>query len=673
MESAEIREKASATLPWQFWILPLIVFVIGDCVFIATRSLYLNFAFGIIMIMLWGPRVLASNVINLLILQFAFHVSIYPGLCAEPLLVFLAWWLYKVILKENPLLQNLRSVLLFIVFAISVPLVLNSLCYFGVYGAGGLTLHSNLRVTALMFLSEALITIPFCFSLLYLAGPLLVRVGWSRHIPCEHESAPLYKGSKWQMLAEMFLIFMLAELLAIYFDIGAYWQLAGVIFIWCALRMGFGITVLLSLLLVGLGKVLPMVVAGEHYGAHWAGESLRDNAGLLVITIIGLITGRLVNDQARKICELERLDHELKESDNRFRISASCMGQIVFDSNSKTNDVIWEGAIEKVTGFAPDELKYEGWVKQIHPDDAVAVARAYDKAWKNNDQLSATYRFRKKNGDYIWVEESAVIIKNDKAQSRRMIGAIRDITEKNKEEQEVRQVQKMEALGNLAGGIAHDFNNILAIIVGFADMCARDLQENSALKTCVNGIINAAEKARNLSGQILTFSRKAEIEKKPVRITGLVKDIIQFQKSSIPRNIRVTENMKCENEIVLADQTQMQQVVMNLLVNAWHAIRPSPGVIDISVQNVDLNEDDVVLKAGRYVKIVVADNGCGMPAEVMARIFEPYYTTKAKSEGTGLGLAVVQSVIRECKGDVRVDSVVGKGTSFIIYLPVYLA
>ena len=282
------------------------------------------------------------------------------------------------------------------------------------------------------------------------------------------------------------------------------------------------------------------------------------------------------------------------------------------------------------------------------------------------------------DGNRIWIDTSKVPLRDVKGEVQGVLGVYADITEKIRAEEEkkdleiqLRQAQKMESIGTLAGGIAHDFNNILSIIFGFTDM---SMTEDDAEKRRddLGRVYKAAERARDLVQQILTFSRKTEQQQQPLQMALLVKEVLKMLRSSIPTTIDIRQNI-CSNALVMADPTQIHQVVMNLCTNAYHAMLESGGVLAVSLEEVDIGPDDydyIGLTAGRYLKLDVGDTGCGIEPELQEKIFEPYFTTKGLGEGTGMGLAVVHGIVKSHHGHISLYSEPGKGTNFHVYLPV---
>ena len=257
-----------------------------------------------------------------------------------------------------------------------------------------------------------------------------------------------------------------------------------------------------------------------------------------------------------------------------------------------------------------------------------------------------------------------------------------DITNRKKAEKEkmelelqLSQKQKMEAIGTLAGGIAHDFNNILSALQGYTELSLDDLPEDSPIRDNLEQILTCTNRATKLVKQILTFSRKneQEQEKEPIQVSAIVKEVLGMLRSSLPTTIRICRKINAEHSKVLANPTQLHQVLLNLCTNASHAMGQAPGTLEVSLDDVRLESQTMIgdehLNEGFYVKLSVSDTGCGMEPEVLKRIFEPFFTTKKMNEGTGLGLPVVHGIVKSHGGAINVTSTAGQGTTFDIYLP----
>ncbi|OPY78201.1 MAG: Blue-light-activated protein [Syntrophorhabdus sp. PtaU1.Bin153] len=251
---------------------------------------------------------------------------------------------------------------------------------------------------------------------------------------------------------------------------------------------------------------------------------------------------------------------------------------------------------------------------------------------------------------------------------------VEEISEKRRLEERVRQAQKMEAIGTLAGGIAHDFNNILAAIIGFSEMVEEDLPPESPGFSRIQRVLSAASRGRDLVRQILAFSRKTGLTRKTLSLSPLVEDTIQLLRASIPSSIEIRLDMKATKDTVLGFSAELQQILMNLATNASFAMREKGGILDIAVTNIDFEPDSPVLdediEPGEYIQLVVTDTGTGMSSEVKKRLFEPFFTTKGPGEGTGMGLAVVYGIVKSLGGTIAVESELGAGSTFRVFLPV---
>ncbi len=279
---------------------------------------------------------------------------------------------------------------------------------------------------------------------------------------------------------------------------------------------------------------------------------------------------------------------------------------------------------------------------------------------------------RRKDGGLFHVDATISPVMDKHGRRIHFVSIQRDVTHEVELEEELRQAQKMEAIGTLAGGIAHDFNNILFPILGYTEMTLEELPEGGTAWGNLREIHRAVNRARDLIGQILTFSRMDAQERRPLRLGPIIKESLKLLRASIPTTIAIETDLDVAAGPVLADPTRVQQVLINLCTNAYHAMRDRGGRMVIRLREADSAvgpKRPVSLPPGRWVRLSVADTGVGMSPEVMEKIFEPYFTTREAGEGTGMGLAMVHGIVKELGGEIAVESAPGEGSEFRIWLP----
>ncbi len=280
---------------------------------------------------------------------------------------------------------------------------------------------------------------------------------------------------------------------------------------------------------------------------------------------------------------------------------------------------------------------------------------------------------KRRDGTGLATDVTITPVRDAAGQIGSYLGVGRDVTRELVMEAQMRQAQKMEAIGTLAGGIAHDFNNILGAIFGFTELALEAMKDRADAQPFLFEILKASERARDLVTQILAFSRQTGDATKLMQPRPIVREALKLLRASLPSTIAIRESVTSD-AIVLGDPSQVHQVIMNLCTNAGYAMRDTGGVLDVSLHEVEIDEEFVShypdVRDGRYVVLTVADTGPGIPPEVRDRIFDPFFTTKPKGEGTGLGLSVVHGIAKAMGGVVTVESELGKGTEFSVYMPV---
>ena len=367
----------------------------------------------------------------------------------------------------------------------------------------------------------------------------------------------------------------------------------------------------------------------------------------------------------------------------RHQAAIRASGSLLYELDPVTGFLLWDGDTRAVLGIAAEELAHvRQWMAIVHPDDRARLRGIREKFVRGElAEMIAEYRVRRGGQDWITVAVNGYAMDDGSAGRggrRRVIGFVRDVSARVKAEAErealavqLRQAEKMEAVGRLAGGIAHDFNNILGAILGYGELAQARAAQDPQLKRYLDTIVNAGNRAKSLVSQILAYSRAEPGVKTPVAVTPIaaeVCELIRGSTSAIDVHFRGPEG----EATVMGDPTRLHQLLMNLASNAVQAMGEG-GTLDIALEARTLAAPVKTRLAevapGDWVVIRVADTGEGIPPEVIDRIFEPFFTTKAAGRGTGLGLALVHSIVRESGGAIDVESERGRGTTFTVWLP----
>jgi len=333
-------------------------------------------------------------------------------------------------------------------------------------------------------------------------------------------------------------------------------------------------------------------------------------------------------------------------------------------------------ALETTTGYQPQEVAERNVAMFFDtPETADKLAELWS-ALHHGEVWGGRIRGRRRDGRTYEVELTCSPVTGVEEETLGYLAVMRDTTREQKLEARLRQTQKLEAIGTLAGGIAHDFNNILVPILGFAEMLERTLPEGSLESQRAERIVRASERGRDLVRQILTFSRKVDVARQLVYVDQLALEALHLLRPSVPHNVEVVHELQAKSEPILADPTQLHQIIMNLCTNACHAMEPDGGVLTLRLDAIDCTPKLLAQHPGlrlepgqRYLRLIVQDTGIGMDSATSERIFDPFFTTKSEGRGTGLGLATVHGIVTELEGAVTVDSEPRKGTVFTVYFP----
>jgi PAS domain S-box-containing protein len=382
------------------------------------------------------------------------------------------------------------------------------------------------------------------------------------------------------------------------------------------------------------------------------------------------------------VSERKHLEIDLRESQRELAGVISHLPGAVYRCQNDAQwsaDFVSEG-ITALTGYTRADFE-QGRVTFLdltHPEDREKVRAIVQSALANREAYQAMYRIVTRSGEEKWVWEQGTGVYSSEHDLQFLEGLLFDISRTRRAEEEnarlerrLRQAQKMESLGTLAGGIAHDFNNVLAAISGNAALALADLPPDSPVCTSINEIRRSAARAADLVRQILAFSRQEETQRKPMALQTAVAEVSKLLRASLPAAIEIRCHCATHLPNILADATQIHQVVMNLGVNASQAIGDHSGVIEfrIDTQTLTQNSNSQGLPAGRYVRLRVIDTGAGMDQKTLERIYDPFFTTKPVGKGTGLGLSVVHGIVQSHGGTISIESSPGQGSTFCVLLP----
>lgn len=379
--------------------------------------------------------------------------------------------------------------------------------------------------------------------------------------------------------------------------------------------------------------------------------------------ILGLV--RDIQERLRMELELAHSHAGLLEAQRIARLGS-------WEWNISAGTISWSDEVYRLfgisrRGFTPT---YDIFLDYVHADDREAVQKAINEALENNRPYDIEHRVVRADGRLIWVQEKGEVARNSEGRPLRMYGTVQDITERKEMEARELQADKMAAMGLMASGIAHDFNNLLTPIMMHTQMLLQNTGEGSSLRHSLQQVNKAAERAAALVRQILNFSRQGRHEPLLTRLSLIIKEAIKFFRTSMPANITIKQEINTERDSLSADPTQLLQVIMNLGINAMHAIGDQEGTITIRLDESPPPEQEQGGPAERvWLKLTVTDTGSGIAPEHFPRLFDPFFTTKEKGQGTGMGLPVVHGIVTRHGGTIKANSEPGNGAIFEVLFP----
>jgi PAS domain S-box-containing protein len=421
---------------------------------------------------------------------------------------------------------------------------------------------------------------------------------------------------------------------------------------------------------------VPVASPSRVYG--WLALVEKDGADVFsdddtqVASTLGAMAG-MAYENARLVAQLQAQTDELREHEEQtdFAMTAARSGVSYRDLDSSLVEL--SPSTAQLFGFPADvrRVSQEALYERVHPEDGPLIRAAVQRAIDERGEFALEFRFVTNEDGPRWFQFRGRVITNDEGEPARVVGVITDVTERRLLELQLRQSQKMEALGQLAGGVAHDFNNLLTAIMGYGRF-ALETAGNPAQRHDLEEIVKAASRAASLTKQLLAFSRRHMVETVVLDLNLLIVDMVTMLRRMIGEDIELVTTLASGLSHVRADRSQLEQVVMNLVINARDACGPG-GRIRLLTEAVDVDSATAArtpgLNRGGYVTLSVTDNGIGMTEETKSKLFEPFFTTKPRGQGTGLGLATVYGIVVQSGGAIRVESEAGVGSTFTVYLP----
>ncbi len=376
---------------------------------------------------------------------------------------------------------------------------------------------------------------------------------------------------------------------------------------------------------------------------------------------------------------IHRIRRQLSENEEMFRLITENAEDLITVLDRNGLRLYSSPGYTRVFGYSSEELQGTPIANQVHPEDRAAILAARLETVEKGVGPRVEYRFQRNDGEWRILESNGSPVRNHRGEIEKIVIVSRDITERKKadellrqREEQLRQAQKMEAVGRLSGGIAHDFNNLLGVIIGYSESMELRLSADDPLHKSAEEIRKAGERAAALTRQLLAFSRQQVLQPKVLDLNAVVTDMGKMLRRLIGVDIELSTRLAPRLGCVKADQSQLEQVIVNLVVNARDAM-PQGGKLFVETSNIYVDENLArslpFLHAGPHILLAVTDTGSGMDEKTQRHIFEPFFTTKDPGKGTGLGLATVYGVVKQSGGVVGVDTQKGRGSTFKIFLP----
>jgi PAS domain S-box-containing protein len=414
----------------------------------------------------------------------------------------------------------------------------------------------------------------------------------------------------------------------------------------------------------------------------WRDETIRVGVRTLILTLLGGLTMCGLLRQIRRVAVGERA---LRESEERYALAMEGANEGHWDWDIGNDRLFLSRKMKMLYGIgAESEISTRtAWLEQIviHPDDRPRFEATFKDHFEGlTPWYDCEYRVRQPDGDWHWLHARGRCLRDSQGKQVRFVGSTIDVNaqklaqaHKEQLEAQLRQSQKMEAIGTLAGGIAHDFNNILGAILGYGELAHQQSEEGSPLRRYLDNVMHAAERAQMLIERILGFSRSGLGDRAPVNVQFVIEETLELLEASLPAGIRLESRISSGNAAVIGDATYLHQVAMNLCTNAVQAMERG-GTLRVTLERIEVTESRALsrglLHPGPYVRLIVSDTGVGIPPAVLERMFDPFFTTKGVGQGTGLGLSLVHGIVTDLGGAIDVTSKAGEGTTFEIWLPV---